>query len=75
MVNGLHLHSVFTDPMATKVLYICLTFTLGDVSHARRHPSRREQLGLGVLLMDTSTIGQVEPGIEPPTFWFADMNH
>jgi len=26
----------------------------------------------GVLLMDSSTLGQVEPGIEPPTFWFVD---
>jgi len=22
--------------------------------------------------MDTSTLGQVKPGIEPPTFWFVD---
>jgi len=27
MVNGLHLYSAFTDPMATKALNICLTFT------------------------------------------------
>jgi len=50
----------------------CLTFTHsythGGVSHSRRHPARQE-LGLGVLLMDTSTLGQVEPGIGTPTFW------
>jgi len=64
MVNGLHLYSAFIDLMATKALYICLTFTHshthsytdGGVSHARRQPARREQLGLGVLLMDTSTL-------------------
>jgi len=33
------------------------------------------QLGLGVLLTDTSTLGQVEPGIESPTFWFVDNLH
>jgi len=79
MVNGLHLYSAFIDLMATKVLYICLTFTHshtdGSVSHARLHPARREQLGLGVLLMDTSTLGQVEPGVEPPTFRFVDNPH
>jgi len=25
--------------------------------------------------MDTSTLGQVEPGIEPPTFWFVENLH
>jgi len=80
MVNGLHLYSAFIDLMATKALYICLTFTHsythshtdGGVSHARRQPARRELLRLGVLLMDTSTLGQVEPRIEPPTFRFVD---
>jgi len=79
-MNGLHLYIAFTDPMATKALHICLTFTHslphsytdGGVSHARCHPARREQLGLSVLLMDTLTLGQVEQGIEPPTFWFVD---
>jgi len=33
------------------------------------------QLWLGVLLMDTSTLGQVEQEIEPPTFWFVDNLH
>jgi len=91
MVNGLHLYSAFTDgpnghrfhPMATKALYILPhihhsyshSYTDGGVSHSRRHPARREQLGLGVLLMDTSTLGQVEPGIEPPTFRFVDKLH
>jgi len=27
MVNGLHLYSTFADPMSTKALYFCLTFT------------------------------------------------
>jgi len=27
LVNGLHLYSAFIDLMATKALYICLTFT------------------------------------------------
>jgi len=70
LVNGLHLHSAFMGPMVTKALYICLTFTHsithsytdGGVSHTRRHPARREQLGSGVLLMDSSTLGQMEPG-------------
>jgi len=54
--------------MATKALNIFVahslthSYTGGGVSHARRHPI---QLGLGVLLMDTLTLGQVEPGIEP----------
>jgi len=42
MVNGLHLYSAFTDPMATKALYILLhthSYTDVGVSHARRHPS------------------------------------
>jgi len=51
--------------MATKALYI-LPHIHPFVSHAKRHPARREQLGLGVLLMDTSTLGQMEP----PTFRF-----
>jgi len=80
MVNGLHLYSTFADPMSTKALYFCLTFTHslshsytdGRVSHARLHPACLEQLGIGVLIMDTSTLGLVEPGIEPPTFWFVD---
>jgi len=74
MVNGLHLYSAFTDPMATKALYICLTFT--HLFHTPKAVSaRQEQLGLGVLLMDTSTLGQVESEIEPPTFWFVDKLH
>jgi len=32
----------------------------------------QEQLGIRVLLMDTSTLGQVEAGIESPIFWFVD---
>jgi len=52
--------------MATKALHIALhllthSYTDGGVSHAWRHPARLEQLGLRVLLMDTSTLGQVEP--------------
>jgi len=79
MINGLHLYSTFTDPMATKALYICLLFTHSytdsGVSHTRRHPARREQLGLGVLLVDTLTLGQMEPGIETQTFRFVDKLH
>jgi len=45
MVNGLHLYSAFIDLMATKALYIRLTFTHshthsytdGGVSHARHN--------------------------------------
>jgi len=44
----------------------CLAFT---------HPALWEQLELGVLLMDTSTLGQVEPGIKPPTFRFVGNLH
>jgi len=75
MVNGLHLYNAFTDPMATKALYILPhihpfthSYTNGGVSHAGRHRARRKELGFGVLLMDTSTLGQVESGIESPTF-------
>ena len=80
MVNGLHLYSAFNRPYGhPKRFTFCLTFTHsyadGDVSHVRHHPARREQLGLGVLLMDTSTLGQVEPGIEPPTFQFVANQH
>lgn len=61
----------------------CLTFTHslthsytdGRVSHARHQPSRQDQLGLGVLPKDTSTVGQVEPGIKPPTFQLVDNPH
>jgi len=68
MVNGLHLYSAFTDPMATKALYILphihpFTNSLihtpdSDVSHARRYLARQEQMELGIL----------------PT-WFVDNQH
>jgi len=51
------------------------SYTDGGVSHARRHPARLEHLGLGVLLMYTSTLGQVDSGIKPPTFWVVDKLH
>jgi len=67
MLNGLHLYSAFIDQMATKALCIFAShlpihslihsYTDSSVSHARRHP---EQARLGVLLMDTSTLGQVD---------------
>jgi len=37
MVNGLHLYSAFTDPMATKELYICLTFASHSPIHSLIH--------------------------------------
>ena len=43
------------------------TVWLFGVSHARRQPAHREQLGLGVLLSHTSTLVE-EPGIELATF-------
>ena len=75
MVNGLHLYCAFIDPMATKALYNIashspihsLIHTPAAVSAMQGDPARREQLGFGVLLKDTSTLGQVEPGIEPPS--------
>ncbi|KAJ7998630.1 hypothetical protein DPEC_G00206880, partial [Dallia pectoralis] len=48
------------------------SYTDDRIYHARRLQARQEQLGLGVLLMDTSTISQEEPGIEPPTFRLID---
>jgi len=43
--------------MATKALYILphLPFTHTD-SHARCHSARQEQLGLGILFMDTQQL-------------------
>jgi len=41
MVNGLHLYSTFTDPMATKALYIGLTFTH---SHSHSYTNDRQIL-------------------------------
>jgi len=58
-------------PMATKALYYCLTFTHRQQCQPQKAPSS-SQLGLGVSLMANSTLGQVEPGIEPPTFRFVD---
>ena len=68
MVNGLHLYSAFfvtSGPKLFKKLSILphnhpfihtFTHTDGGVSHAGRQPARREQLGLGALLRDTSTL-------------------
>jgi len=51
-----HLHIAFIQ----SALQYCLTFTLsytdGGANHARQQPTLREQLGLGVLLRDTSTL-------------------
>ena len=60
MVNGLHLYSTFIQI----ALQYCQTFihsfthspTDGGVNHARGQPARWEQLGLGALLRDTSTL-------------------
>jgi len=48
MVNGLHLYSTFIDPLVTKALYICLTFT-----HSLTHLYTKGAIQL-VQLMDTS---------------------
>jgi len=58
------LRSQFTDsngPMATKAFYILphihtLIHTPTTAIQRRHDPARREQLGLGVLLMDTSKL-------------------
>ena len=62
MVNGLHLYSAFLTTQSA--LQYCLTFTHsyahshtdGGVSHARQQPAHLEQVGLGALLRDTSTL-------------------
>ena len=69
-IYGLHLYHT---------LQYRLTFTHscthshsdGGVSHAGRQPARWEQIGWGVLLRDTSTLGfqvSVEPGFELTSF-------
>jgi len=82
MVNGkwygLHLYSAFIDLMATKALYIFASHSpIHTLIHTliHTHTHRRTQLELGVLLTDTLTLGQVEPGIEPPTFQFVVYLH
>ena len=71
-VNGLHLYSAFLTsghPKRCTILpHIHHSHTDGGVSHAGRQPAGREQLGLGALLKDTSTLSEEEPGIEPTTF-------
>ena len=68
-VNGLHLHSAFLTIGHPKRCTIFASHsrthshTDGGVSHARRQPARREQLGLGALLKHTSTLSQEEPEI------------
>ena len=67
MVNGPHLYSTLS------ALQCWLTFTHsctnshtdGGVNHAGWQPGRQEQLGWGFLLMDTTTLSEEEPGIEP----------
>jgi len=55
MVDGLHLYS----PFIQSALQYCLTFTHsytdGGANHARQQPTRQEQLGLGVLLIKSSS--------------------
>jgi len=51
---------VFDSPQFVKHSH-----TDGCVSHTRHHPAYQ----------DTSTLGQVELGIEPPTFWFVENLH
>jgi len=64
------LYNTYTDPMATKAFlhFASHSLTNGGDSQASGHPACQEQLGLGVLLMEFTTLGQVEPGIETPTF-------
>ena len=57
MVNGLHLYSAFlTSGHSKRFTIFTHSHTDGGVSHARRQPAHREQLGRGVLLRDTSTL-------------------
>ena len=58
----------FSNQWSLKAICLILTHscthshTDGGVSHAMRRPARREQLGLGALLRDTSTLSHEEPG-------------
>ena len=60
MVNGLHLYSTFpvtySHPKRFTLLPHIHSHTDSGVDHARLQPARREHLGLGALLMDTSTL-------------------
>ena len=47
-------------------------YTDGAVNHARKQPAGQEQLGLGILLRDTSKFSLEEPGIQPATFQWPD---
>ena len=67
----LHLYSDFIHI----ALQICIAFTHSHTNsrgdHARHTPAHLEQLGVqsgSVLLKDTSTATQKEPGIEPGIF-------
>lgn len=68
LVNGQHLYRAFIQSTLT----ICLSFIHSHIltqrpwNHARHLANHSEQLGLSVLLKDTWTRGQEEPGIEPP---------
>jgi len=56
-IRIVHLHRAFTDPMAPKALNICPTFTHslthsytdGGISHAMRHPGRRDGSSWGLV--------------------------
>ena len=50
--------ALFCDQWPPKALYNIAQHSHpdGGVSHARREPARQEQLGLGAVLRDTSTL-------------------
>ena len=66
MVNGLYLYSAFlTSGQSNRLIFThsCThSHTDGGVNNARRQPARREQLGCGVLLRDTSTLARRSSG-------------
>ncbi|KAJ7996515.1 hypothetical protein DPEC_G00237850 [Dallia pectoralis] len=64
----IHQHRV-TSIWTRSLLHIKLYQILSD---KWRLQVRQEQLGLGVLLTDNTTISQEEPGIEPPNFRLID---
>ena len=79
MVNGLHLYSVFIQSASQFMPHIhpfthTFIHQLAGATNAGRHPAQREQLELGVLLKDTTTVffSPRRAGLEPPTFGLRD---
>ena len=60
-------HTPAATQIAFHITQHSLVHTHIYVSYARRQPAHQEQLGLGALLRDTTTLSQEEPGIEPAT--------